>query len=112
MVSFLPNPWLPLIEQDPSVAFATFAPSRRDRRRDFSPNFLDFVLRQRGPAFSEFQGEQGRQILRGDAPTLTFSQFLQDTLNPAEFLRRFEQLDPRARGETPARFAPRLRFNV
>ena len=109
MVSrLLPNPWAPLIEQDPDLAFSTFAPSRLDRP-GLSPSFLDFVRRQRVPAFQAFQGALGRQILQGEDPTLSFSAFLQDSF---PFRRLFEGLDPRERGETPARFAPRLRFNL
>ena len=104
---FLTSPWAALINESPSLAFATFGPVRGNPRfANRSSNFLSAF--NQSDLFREFQAAQGQQIVSGDDPTLTFGSFLQNV----PFWRRFLDLDPRERGERPGNFAPRLRFNL
>ncbi len=52
------------------------------------------------PTFNQFLGQIGNQVRQGGAPTLTFSQFLEDNFNPQRALLRTNRRSSAGGGPT------------
>jgi hypothetical protein len=91
-----------LLVDDPLAAYLSFAPrlSRSpNQRRGFRTLFPSI--------FDEFQGQRAETIRGGMLPTQSFTGFVDNF----DILERYLAQSPRARGESPARLAPRVRFS-
>lgn len=91
-----------LLGQVPESAFFSF----QDQFGPFGSNQRQFFNNAFTQIHNEFLGLLGQQLRRGEAPTDSFTEFLDQ---PNFFENRFRQLSPFQRGEQPTRFAPRNR---
>ena len=71
-----------------------------------TPTRTRFFENQFASIQNQFLGALGSQIRGGEAPTLTFGNFLDDF----NFNDAFFGASPASRGQFPSRFAPRTRF--
>lgn len=94
------NPWLPWFEDDPDLAYYAMRP------QSGAPSFLDYWRQRGGQTWGDYQGALGQMMLRGQAPILTYPDFLKSY----PFMQRYAQLGPEQRGDNPSRFAPGLRW--
>ncbi len=70
--------------------------------------FKEYFRGQAGNIYDEYLGEIGSRALMGAPPTQTYTDYLADY----PWLKNFQKLSPAQRGEQPARFAPRVRYNL
>ena len=89
---------------DPDVGFRADFFSRPGTRG--TPTRSRFFEKEFSSIQNRFLGALGSQIRGGEAPTLTFGNFLDDF----NFNDAFFGASPSARGQFPSRFAPRTRF--
>lgn len=102
---FLPSEWM---ENDPSVLYLGALELAGKNRT--SNAFKEYFRGQTGNIYNQYLGQIGSRALMGAAPSKTagFTDYLADY----PWLKNFQKLSPAQRGEQPARFAPRLRYNL
>ena len=86
---FTRSPFFDAFEEDPV-----------GRRANFQGRFTGFGAGQQNqlgtlfePTFNRFLGMLGQQIMGGDKPNATFTNYLQQNFNPQRELARFSQRD-------------------
>lgn len=79
------NPLLPLLEEDEQGRQAIFQGMLPGGLNPFQQRALSSLYQ---PTFTNFLGAMGRQILAGETPTLTFSDYLTQNFNPQRELLR------------------------
>jgi hypothetical protein len=94
------NPWLDFLEGSETGARVNFQ-SRIGR--GFGSGEQDFLGSLFQPTFSRYLGALGRQINAGQAPTLSFTDYLNENFNPQrEIVRAPSVIGPQL--ARPARF--------
>ncbi len=89
-----------ILDANPDLAFFGAIPQKGNTA------FQDYYRGQFGSIYDQYLGKRGRSLWGGSILESTFPDFLEDF----PFLQNFQSLSPTARGESPARFAPRIRF--
>ena len=77
-------------------------------RNRTSNAFKEYFRGQTGNIYNQYLGKLGSRALMGAVPKQSFTDYLVDY----PWLKKFQALSPAQRGEQPARFAPRLRYNL
>jgi len=90
-----------LLREEPETEYFSF-----QNQFGQAPTQKRFFQGQFQNIFNQFLGGLGQQIKRGEEPTNTFSDFMENY----NFGQQFGQLPPSVRGATTSRFAPTSRF--
>jgi len=90
------------LEDDPEVLYRGLVPQNVTRP------FLNYFNSQFGNVYGDYLGGLGRTALSGQEPTQSFGNYLEQF----PFMKRWQDLTSQERGETPGRFAPRLRWSL
>lgn len=85
------NEYTGFLEDNPEILYRGMAPQKA------SPNFLNWYNNQYGNVFGNWFGSLGRQALGGQAPTLSFFDYMNQGKNPA--YEDWWSMSPRQRGE-------------
>ena len=99
MASFLSG-FRDILDYDPELAFFGAIPQTG------TTPFQNYYSGRFGNIYDKFLGAQGRALWSGRNPVKTFPDYLENF----PWLQNFQALSPTQRGETPARFAPSVRF--
>lgn len=91
-----------ILNFDPELAFFGSIPQSGNTA------FQEYYRGQFGSIYDQFLGQQGRGLFSGNFRKKEFPDFLDEF----PFLQNFALRSPTDRGEAPARFAPRVRFNA
>ena len=81
------NPWAPWLEDYPSALYQAKIPGG-------TPSFVDYWQRQQSRVMGQYAGMLGKQVLGGQPPTLSFS----DYLGGMNWNKQWYQMSPRQRG--------------
>ncbi len=103
MVSWNTNPYAGFLEDEPSILYGGFLFNQPNR----SNSFLDYWNSNYNRVYGNYLNELGNQALRGEAPTLSFYEYLSKPDN--SFMKQWQALSPWERGERPS---ARVNWNV
>ncbi len=78
MANLLDNPYAGWLEDTPDALYRALIPANR------GSTFYDYWKSRAGDTYNNYMGALGKQALGGNAPTLTFADYLgnMDWLNP------------------------------
>jgi len=96
------NPWASWLEDYPSALYGAMRP------RTGSRSFTDYWRGQQSNVYGDYMARLGQMTMAGQPPNLGFQEFL----GQYPFLSQYLGMSPGERGQYPARYAPRLRWNV
>jgi hypothetical protein len=88
------NPWLSFLEDQPDILYGGHLANMGNQPK----NFIDYYRSKYGNIYSDYMGKLGQQALSGQAPTLSFSGYLENY----NFMNDWRSLSPWSRGSRPS----------
>ena len=101
MPAFFQDAFQRLLEEQPRLPFQALTSGFQPPMRRFFESQFDDIM-------NEFRGQQGKQIQRGEDPTLQFTDFL----GGLDFPGRYQATPPLMAGRGTGRFVPRTFFDL
>ncbi len=94
------NMWL---QSDPQAMYGAMRPTSGTNR------YQDYWKGQYSNVYQDYYDQLARTAARGQMPTQTWGQYLQNDFNPQ---RKWRQFSPSTKGTQKKSFAPTTRWNI